>query len=82
MCVCVTHVALHPAGHKHPHSPTLLPCPTGVFTSSWIGAAFLGLGEWIIRKLPIVKHIYSAAKQVSQVRGGRWVGGKGEGAAW
>jgi len=38
---------------------------TGVFTSSWIGGAFLGLGEYIIRKLPLVKHIYSAAKQVS-----------------
>jgi uncharacterized membrane protein len=38
---------------------------TGVFTSSWIGSAFLGLGEYIIRKVPLVKHIYSAAKQVS-----------------
>jgi uncharacterized membrane protein len=38
---------------------------TGVFTSSWIGGAFLGLGEYIIRKVPLVKHIYSAAKQVS-----------------
>ena len=38
---------------------------TGVFTSSWVGTAFLGLGEYIIRKVPLVKHIYSAAKQVS-----------------
>ena len=38
---------------------------TGVFTSSWIGGVFLGLGEYIIRKVPLVKHIYSAAKQVS-----------------
>lgn len=38
---------------------------TGVFASSWIGTAFVGLGEYIIRKLPLVKHIYSAAKQVS-----------------
>ena len=38
---------------------------TGVFTSSWIGGIFLGLGEYIIRKVPLVKHIYSAAKQVS-----------------
>eukprot|EP00884_Botryococcus_braunii_P019998 jgi/Botrbrau1/6682/Bobra.0202s0023.3 len=38
---------------------------TGVFCSSWLGGVFLGMGEWIIRKLPLVKHIYSAAKQVS-----------------
>lgn len=38
---------------------------TGVFASSWIGSAFVGLGEYIIRKLPLIKHIYSAAKQVS-----------------
>ncbi len=38
---------------------------TGIFVSSWVGAFFLSMGEWIIRKLPLVKHIYSAAKQVS-----------------
>lgn len=38
---------------------------TGVFTSSWLGAASLGLGEVIIRRLPLIKHVYSAAKQVS-----------------
>ncbi|GAB4822515.1 hypothetical protein N2152v2_009561 [Parachlorella kessleri] len=38
---------------------------TGVFTSSWIGSIFVGMGEWTIRKLPLVKHIYNAAKQVS-----------------
>lgn len=42
-----------------------LPHHAGVFTSSWIGGVFLGLGEYIIRKVPLVKHIYSAAKQVS-----------------
>lgn len=26
---------------------------------------FVGMGEWTIRKVPLVKHIYSAAKQVS-----------------
>jgi uncharacterized membrane protein len=26
---------------------------------------FVSIGEYIIRKLPLVKHIYSAAKQVS-----------------
>ena len=38
---------------------------TGVFVSSWMGTAALSLGEWIIKKLPLVKHIYSAAKQVT-----------------
>ena len=33
--------------------------------SSWLGGLLLQVGEWIIKKLPIVKHIYSAAKQVS-----------------
>ena len=37
----------------------------GVFVSSWLGGLALQLGEWIIKKLPLVKHIYSAAKQVS-----------------
>eukprot|EP00803_Ostreobium_quekettii_P003846 evm.model.scf_288.2 EVM.evm.TU.scf_288.2 scf_288:16797-22344(+) len=38
---------------------------TGLFFSSWVGSWFLELGEWIIKKLPLVKHIYSASKQVS-----------------
>ncbi|KAK9818141.1 hypothetical protein WJX72_007750 [[Myrmecia] bisecta] len=38
---------------------------TGIFVSSWVGGLFLRFGEWVIRKLPLVKHIYSAAKQVS-----------------
>ena len=37
---------------------------TGVFASSWVGKAFSNLGEFIIHRLPLVKHIYSAAKQV------------------
>lgn len=37
---------------------------TGVFVSSWMGGAALSVGEWIIKKLPLIKHIYSAAKQV------------------
>ena len=32
--------------------------------SSWLGGLLLQVGEWIIKKLPLVKHIYSAAKQV------------------
>lgn len=38
---------------------------TGVFVSSWIGGMLFSIGEWIIKKVPLVKHIYSAAKQVS-----------------
>lgn len=37
---------------------------TGVFVSSWLGGLLLQVGEWIIKKLPLVKHIYSAAKQI------------------
>ncbi len=37
----------------------------GVFASSWAGSALVGLGELIIRKVPLMKHIYSAAKQIS-----------------
>ncbi len=39
---------------------------TGVFMSSWTGTALLSLGEWTIKRVPLVKHIYSAAKQVRQ----------------
>lgn len=42
-----------------------VPIPAGVFVSSWLGSLLLQVGEWIIKKLPLVKHIYSAAKQVS-----------------
>eukprot|EP00878_Enallax_costatus_P013925 GHUV01014562.1.p1 GENE.GHUV01014562.1~~GHUV01014562.1.p1 ORF type:complete len:178 (+),score=39.19 GHUV01014562.1:288-821(+) len=38
---------------------------TGVFFSSWLGSWMLSFGEWIIKRLPLVKHIYSASKQVS-----------------
>ncbi|KAF5842228.1 hypothetical protein DUNSADRAFT_8628 [Dunaliella salina] len=37
----------------------------GIFFSSWLGTILLGIGEWMIRRLPLVKHIYSASKQVS-----------------
>ena len=40
----------------------------GAFASSWLGGLALQLGEWIIKKLPLVKHIYSAAKQVGPLR--------------
>lgn len=38
---------------------------TGVFASTWLGNSFVSLGELIIKKVPLVKHVYSAAKQVS-----------------
>ena len=38
---------------------------SGVFFSSWFGSSLLALGEWIIKRLPLIKHIYSASKQVS-----------------
>ncbi|KAJ3675644.1 hypothetical protein LUZ60_004686 [Juncus effusus] len=37
----------------------------GVFTSSWLGASLLGLGEWFIKKTPLVSSLYSASKQIS-----------------
>lgn len=33
--------------------------------SSWLGASVLGLGEWFIKRMPFVRHIYSASKQIS-----------------
>lgn len=38
---------------------------TGVFCSSWLGSALLGIGEVIIHRLPLITHIYGASKQVS-----------------
>ncbi|WCJ43335.1 hypothetical protein M5689_024081 [Euphorbia peplus] len=37
----------------------------GVFASSWMGATVFWIGEWFIRRMPFVKHIYSASKQIS-----------------
>ena len=36
----------------------------GVITAAVIGKRFLTLGEWALMKIPIVKSIYSASKQV------------------
>jgi len=33
--------------------------------SSWLGASVLGLGEWFIKRMPLVRHIYNASKQIS-----------------
>ncbi|TYI79496.1 hypothetical protein E1A91_D05G026500v1 [Gossypium mustelinum] len=37
----------------------------GVFMSSWLGASVLGLGEWFIKRMPFIRHIYNASKQIS-----------------
>ncbi|KAJ8770727.1 hypothetical protein K2173_021374 [Erythroxylum novogranatense] len=37
----------------------------GVFMSSWLGASVLSLGEWAIKKMPLISYIYSASKQIS-----------------
>ncbi|KAH7288403.1 hypothetical protein KP509_31G025600 [Ceratopteris richardii] len=37
----------------------------GVFVSSWVGANILSVGEWIIKRMPLIRHIYSASKQIS-----------------
>lgn len=37
----------------------------GLLGSSWAGSAVLSVGEWVIKRLPLARHVYSAAKQVS-----------------
>ncbi|KAL4369027.1 hypothetical protein GQ457_05G008860 [Hibiscus cannabinus] len=37
----------------------------GVFVSSWIGGAVFSVGEWVIKRMPFVRHLYSASKQIS-----------------
>ncbi|RZC44117.1 hypothetical protein C5167_037066 [Papaver somniferum] len=37
----------------------------GIFVSSWMGATVFSLGEWFIKKMPFIKHLYSASKQIS-----------------
>ncbi|KAJ4957708.1 hypothetical protein NE237_024819 [Protea cynaroides] len=37
----------------------------GVFMSSWLGSSVLSLGEWFIKRMPLVRHIYNASKQIS-----------------
>lgn len=44
----------------------------GVFMSSWLGASVLGLGEWFIKRMPFVRHIYNASKQISAAISPGW----------
>ncbi|XP_051124160.1 protein LIKE COV 2-like isoform X2 [Andrographis paniculata] len=37
----------------------------GIFASSWLGSTVFWIGEWFIKRMPFVKHIYSASKQIS-----------------
>ncbi|KAI4379417.1 hypothetical protein MLD38_005720 [Melastoma candidum] len=37
----------------------------GVFMSSWLGTSVLSLGEWFIKRMPFIRHIYNASKQIS-----------------
>ncbi|XP_047149780.1 uncharacterized protein LOC124821878 [Vigna umbellata] len=37
----------------------------GIFMSSWLGISLLTLGEWFIKKMPLVSYIYVASKQIS-----------------
>ncbi|KAM1210770.1 hypothetical protein ACFX13_002631 [Malus domestica] len=37
----------------------------GIFASSWMGETVFWIGEWFIKRLPFMKHIYSASKQIS-----------------
>lgn len=37
----------------------------GIFASSWLGSTVFWLGEQFIRRMPFVRHLYSASKQIS-----------------
>lgn len=37
----------------------------GVFVSSWLGSTVFWVGEWFIKRMPFVRHLYSASKQIS-----------------
>lgn len=42
--------------------------------SSWLGASVLSLGEWFIKRMPFVRHIYNASKQISAaISPGLWL---------
>ncbi|CAF1718340.1 unnamed protein product [Brassica oleracea var. botrytis] len=34
--------------------------------SSWLRASLLSIGEWSIKKMPLISYIYSASKQISR----------------
>ncbi|KAL5715235.1 Protein LIKE COV 3 [Ranunculus cassubicifolius] len=59
-----THLGIHVFGLGFVTSITFI-FLIGVIMSSWWGAAVLGLGEWFIKKMPLVSYIYTASKQIS-----------------
>lgn len=58
------HLGLHIFGLGFVTSITFI-FLVGVFMSSWLGASVLALGEWFIKKMPLMSYIYSASKQIS-----------------
>lgn len=36
----------------------------GFFTAGFVGRALLGWGEWIVGKMPVIRSVYSATKQI------------------
>lgn len=62
--MCVSRLLVYDAGLGFVTS-LLFVFSVGVFVSSWMGATVFSVGEWIIKKMPFVKHIYSASKQIS-----------------
>jgi len=52
----------------------------GVVARSYIGGALIGLGEWVIRRLPLASAVFSAAKQISAAITPPPVAGAGTGA--
>lgn len=45
----------------------------GVFVSSYVGSSIVWLGECLIKRVPLIKHIYSASKQISNaISPGTW----------
>jgi uncharacterized membrane protein len=37
----------------------------GIVMSSWLGESIFRLGEWFIKQMPFIRHIYNASKQIS-----------------
>ncbi|CAO2176398.1 unnamed protein product [Urochloa humidicola] len=43
------------------------PFVVGIFVPSWVGSTIFWVGDWFINKMPFLRHIYSASKQVNTV---------------
>ena len=40
----------------------------GIFVSSWVGSTIFWVGEWFIKKMPFVRHIYIQLRSKSALR--------------